>query len=215
MKIFVSTADVDEIRWATQAGFADGVLTTPAVLSRAAGDEWRDALTTVCRATDLPMCVPVGAIQAGDVYREGRELVKLLGDQVIIQVPLVDDAVGAIRRLRADGIRVVATLVYTAAQAVLAAKAGASMVSVAVDDLDAHGQDGAEIVRDIRSIFDQHGASCDVLAACPRDVSQFARCARAGADVVGVTPALLRAMLASPLTDRGLDHLLQDLGAGT
>jgi transaldolase len=204
MKIFVASADVEEIQWAAQAGFADGVLTTPA--------QWPVALIEVCRATDLPVCAPVGAIQAGDVYREGRELVKLLGDQIIIQVPLVEDAVGAIRRLRADGVRVVATLVFTAAQAILAAKAGASMVSVAVDELDRHGQDGADIVRDIRTLFDLHGASCDVMAACPRDASQFARCARAGADVVGVTPELLRALLVSPLTDRGLNQLFERAG---
>ncbi|HWZ60775.1 MAG TPA: transaldolase family protein [Gemmatimonadaceae bacterium] len=200
MKIFVATADIEAIRWAAQAGFADGVLTTP--------EEWPESLIDVCRATDLPVCVPVGAIQAGDVYREARELVKLLGDQIIIQVPLVEDAVGAIRRLRADGVRVVATLVFTTAQAVLAAKAGASMVSVAVDELDRHGQNGAEVVRDVRTLFDQHSAACDVMAACPRDAHQFTRCAQAGADVVAVAPDLLRALLVSPLTDRGLDQLL-------
>jgi transaldolase len=192
MKIFVATADVEEIRWAAQAGFADGVLTTPA--------QWPVALVEVCRATDLPVCAPVGAIQAGDVYREGRELVKLLGDQIIIQVPFVEDAVSAIRRLRADGVRVVATLVSSAAQAVLAAKAGASMVSVAVDELDRHGHDGADIVRDIRTIFSQYGASCDVMAASPRDASQFTRCARAGADVIGVAPDLLHALLEGACT---------------
>lgn len=213
MKIFLATADVEELRWAAGLGLIDGVLTTPAMLTRQSDTddlEPRDLLDALCRATALPVCAAIGSINADDAYRDGRELAKL-SDQIMVQVPLVEDAIDAMRRLRADGVRVVATLVYTTPQALLAAKAGASVVSVAIDTLDLHGQDGAAVVADVCALFDQHGTECDVMAAFPRDAAQFTRCARAGADVVAATPALLRALLVNPLTDRGLDHLLHDL----
>jgi transaldolase len=213
MKIFLATADVEELRWAADLGLVDGVLTTPAMLTRQSdteNSEPRELLEALCHATPLPVCAAVGAINADDAYRDGRELAKL-GDQMMIQIPLVEDAIGAMRRLRADGVRVVATLISTAPQAILAAKAGAAIVSVAIDALDRHGQDGDALVTDVCTLFEQHGTECDVLAAFPRDGAQFARCARAGAHIVAATPSLLRALLVNPLTDRGLDHLLQDL----
>ncbi len=157
------------------------------------------------------MCASVGAVTAADIYRDARELAKI-SDQILVQVPLLEEAVGAMRRLRADGVRVVATLVYTAAQAVLAAKAGAFMV-----------QRGARPARRVRAgwrakwcvpsrtVFAAHGMECDVLAALPQHAVQFARCAEAGADVVAVAPDVLRALLLHPLTDRGLDQFLRDL----
>src|SRR6185312_15517705 len=131
----------------------------------------------------------------------------------LVQVPLFEDAIPAMRRLRADGVRVVATLVYTTAQAVLAAKAGAFMVQIAVDELDASGQDGAAVVSDACAVFATHALECDVGAALPQQGAQFAACLRAGADVVVVTPGVLRTLMLHPLTDRGLDHLLRDLSA--
>ena len=167
MKIFVSTATVRDVQWATDGGLADGVMTSPATLRDAAGDgEEHELLAEICRA---------------------------------------------MRRLRADGVRVVVTLVFTAAQAVLAAKAGAFMVTVALDQLDAFGHDGTDVVRSVGTLFAAHGMECDVLAAQPQHAAQFARCAEAGADVVAVAPDVLRALLLHPLTDRGLDQFLRDL----
>jgi transaldolase len=211
MKIFVSTASAGDVQWATEGGLADGVLTSPGSLRDAAGEgEERALLADICRATTGPVCATVGAVTATDIYRDARELAKI-SDQILVQVPLLEEAVGAMRRLRADGVRVVATLVYSAAQAVLAAKAGAFMVSVALDQLDAVGHDGTDLVRTICTLFAAHGMECDVLAALPRHAAQFAQCAEAGADVVAVTPDVLRALLLHPLTDRGLDQFLREL----
>lgn len=215
MKIYLATAAAADIRWAKDNGLIDGIVTTPSLLSGNDGGrdgDGRDRLGELCRTTGLPVLATVASVNSAEIYRDGRELAKI-SDLIYVQVPLVEDAVGAIGRLHADGVRVVATLVYSAAQAVLAAKAGAFMVSVGVDQLDVYGHDGADVVRDIVAVFAGHAAECDVLAAMPQHAAQFARCARAGADVVAVTPEVLRGLLVHPLTDRGLDQWLRELSS--
>jgi transaldolase len=152
----------------------------------------------------------VGAVNGSDVYRDARELAKL-SDSIIVQIPFVEDAIEAIRRLSSEGVRVTATLVFNAAQAVLAAKAGAGTVCVHIDQIDAQGQDGVETIAGIHRVFQMHGVECDVLAAMPRNAAQFTSCALAGADAIAVSPEALRALLLHPLTDRGIDQFLTDL----
>lgn len=213
MRIFLATAQLDDIRWAAEHGLADGVLTTPALLDAAADGDPRGLLADLCRSTSLPVCATVGAVNGADIYRDARELAKL-SDHVIVQVPLVEDAVSAIRKLSAEGVKVGATLVFNAAQAILAAKAGASMIATALDQLDVYGHDGLEVVRELRAVFADGRVECDVMALHPRDATQFAGCAIAGADVVALPPQLVRALLLHPLTDRGLDQFLNELARG-
>lgn len=211
MRIFLATAKLDDIRWAHTHGLIDGVLTTPSLLTaqvHPAGAN--DLLADICRVAAFPVAITVGAVNETDIYRDARELSKL-SDGVIVQVPFVEDAIGAIKRLRSEGVRVAATLVFNAAQAVLAAKAGASTVCVHVDQLDAQGQDGVDTIAEIHQVFAMHGVECDVLAALPRNAAQFSGCALAGADTIAVAPDVLRALLLHPLTDRGLDRFLTDL----
>ncbi len=213
MKLYLATAGLEDIRWATGAGLIDGVLTTPTLLEGASaggGGDGREVLADICRTTGLPVLASVAAVTADDIYHEARELARL-ADQIAVQIPMVEDAVGAIGRLRADGVRVMTTLVFGVPQAVLAAKAGAYAVSIAMDQLDLYGHDGADAVRDIVTVFRADGAECDVLAALPQHAAQFARCARAGADVIAVSPAVLRSLFVHPLTDRGLDQWLRDV----
>ena len=211
MRIFLATAQLDDIRWAAENGLADGVTISPSLLAAAVGDgDGREHLAEICRESVMPVCVTVGAINAADIYRDGRELAKI-SDQVVVQIPLIEDSVAAMRRLSAEGVRVGATLVFNAAQALLASKAGASMVTTPVDQLDAHGLDGVGVVADIHALFVGAGAECDVMAARVTNATQFAGCALAGADAVGVTPDVLRALLLHPLTDRGVDQFLNDL----
>jgi transaldolase len=213
MKIFLATASTQDVQWAAAGGLAEGVIATPGMLRAAVGESGeRDLLADICRAAPLPVCASVGSVNAADIYRDGRELAKI-SDQILVQVPLLEEAVPAMRRLRADGVRCVATLVYGTAQAVLAAKAGAFMVQIAVDQLDAIGDDGADVIGDVRGVFTAHAIECDIAASLPHNSAQFARCARAGADVVAVTPEVLRALLLHPLTDRGVDQLLRELSA--
>ena len=211
MKIFIATAKLDDIRWAHSHGLVDGVLTTPPLLTaevHPAGAS--DLLADICGVAAFPVAATVGAVNAEDIYRDARDLAKL-SDSVIVQIPFVEDAIAAIRRLSAEGVRVAATLVFNAAQAVLAAKAGAGTVSVHVDQIDAQGQDGVDTIAEIHQVFRMHGVECDVLAAMPRNAAQFTGCALAGADAIAVSPETLRALLLHPLTDRGIDKFLTDL----
>ena len=211
MRIFIATAKLDDIRWAHSHGLVDGVLTTPSLLTaevHPAGAH--DLLADICGIAAMPVAVTVGSVNANDIHRDARELSKL-SDSVIVQVPFVEDAIVAMKRLRAEGVRVAATLVFNAAQAILAAKAGASMVCVHLDRLEAQGQDGMDTIAEIHDVFSLHGIECDVLAALPRNAAQFTGCARAGADAIAVSSDVLRALLLHPLTDRGLDQFLTDL----
>jgi transaldolase len=211
MKILLATAQPDEIRWARANGLADGVVTSPALLARERpdGDE-HDLLLEICRAAGTTVVASVRSVSARDIYRDGRELAKL-SDQVVVQVPLVEDAIVALRRLAADGVRVDTALVFSAAQALLAAKAGAASVTAGVDRLDAIGQDALAALREMRAVFDADDAQCELLASHPGTAARFAECAIARADGAIVSPEALRAMLLHPLTDRGIDLLLTDL----
>ena len=215
MRIFLATASAAEIRWAHENGLIDGVMTTPALIasSRAhngGGADVHELLGEICGLADVPVFAAVGALGADEIYRDGRELAKV-SDQIVVQVPMVEDALNPIRRLRSDGVRVAATLVFNAAQALLAAKAGAAMAVTYVDQLDAYGYDGAGIVRDVREAFDAGGAECDLVAAFPQNAAQFAACVVAGAHCIAVSPLVLRSLLVHPLTDRGVDQFLRDL----
>jgi transaldolase len=211
MKIFIATAKLDDIRWAHSHGLVDGVLTTPtSLMAEVHPAGAHDLLAEICRVAAFPVAAMVGAVNASDVYRDARELAKL-SDSIIVQIPFVEDAIEAIRRLSAEGIRVTATLVFNAAQAVLAAKAGAGTVCVHIDQIDAQGQDGVETIAGIHHVFQLHGVECDVLAAMPRNAAQFTGCALGGADSIAVSPETLRALLLHPLTDRGIDQFLTDL----
>lgn len=211
MRIFLATTSLDDIRWASDAALIDGIVATPTIIaSEKPGADAREVVTEVARATRLPVCASVPAINAADIVKGARELAKI-ADHLIVAVPFIEDAVPAIRRLSADGVRVAATLVYSAAQGVLAAKAGATMVTIAIDALESVGEDGTRVVRDLRAAFDHAGAECDVAAAGPSSASSFAACAVAGADVAIVTTAVLKGLLQHPLTDRGLDRFLRDV----
>jgi transaldolase len=209
MKILLASADLDDIAWASASGFLDGVMTTPALLREHERDE-REQLQDICRVIDAPVYVTVHAVDGEDVYQDGKELARI-SDQIVVQIPLVEDAVIAVRRLTNDGVRVASLLVFNAAQALLAAKAGACSVVTSIDHLDQVGHSGIDIVRELREAFDASGTECDVIAMRPTTAIQFAQCAVAGADAVAVGAPVLRHLLVHPLTDRGIDQFLNDI----
>jgi transaldolase len=210
MKIYLASANLDDIRWATRRRLIDGVLTTHGLVRQEDPTSTREQLVDICRAAEGRVLFTAHALTAAEVYRDARELAKL-SEQVVVQVPFIEDAVEAIYRLAADGVPVAATLVFTAAQALLAARAGAMSVIVPIDDLDAAGHDAVAIVRELRAVFDASGSETDIIALHPINASQFAACAAAGADGIAVATDVLRALLVHPLTDRGLDRFLQEL----
>lgn len=208
MRIFLATTSLDDIRWASDGGLIDGIVATPTIIAQEAPQaDARDVIADIARATRLPICASVAAVGANEIVKGARDLRKI-GERVIISIPFIDDALPAIRRLSSDGVQVAATLVYSAAQGILAAHAGASMVTISVDALDTVGASGAAVIGDLRRAFDHSGAECDVAAAGPSTAASFAAAAATGADVAIVTPEVLRGLLQHPLTDRGLDRFL-------
>ena len=210
MKIFLATARTDDVAWGAAHGMLDGVLTSPGLLADEADGDARAHLLELCRLVHGPIFAAVQSVDATDAYRDGKELAKL-SDQIVVQVPLVEETLGAMRRLHADGIRVAATHIFNTAQALLAVRAGASSVVCALDRLDAAGHDAIGVVRDLRAAFDSSDAECDVVAVHPASPTQFGLCACAGADAVAVSATLCRALLVHPLTDRGVDQFLGDV----
>lgn len=210
MKIHLASADVEEIRWASENGLLDGVITPPPLFPREDGPSEHELLTDICRAAGTPVFVTVHAGDGQAIYRVGKELARL-SDQIVVQVPLVQEAVQAIHRLNADGVRVAAMLVFNAAQGLLAAKVGATSVITPIDHLDRIGYSGVQVVGELRSVFDAARTECDIIAVRPATATQLADCVLAGADGVAVTIDLLRNLMVHPLTNRGVEQLLDDL----
>jgi transaldolase len=211
MNIYLESVDLEEIRTAASAGLADGVAFAHTASDSDGSDEHtRERLEEISREFAFPICVPVGAITSADIYSEARELAKI-SDHVVVQIPLVEDSLVPMSRLTAEGVVVCATFVYSAAQAIIAAKTGAAAVRVTLDDLERYGQSGARTVAEIKSALETGEQECDVMAASPLSPVQFAECALAGTDIICLTPATLRQLVVHPLSDRGVDRFLNEL----
>lgn len=208
MNIFIETISLDEIRRATADGFADGIVITDMIDSTYM--RGREIIEEIASEFAIPICIEVGAITGDEMYREAREIAKI-SDHIILQLPLVEDAIAPMHRLSQEGVDVCANFVFNGAQAVLAAKAGASMVRVSLHDLDAQGQTSTDAVTEIRSLLEASDCECDVMVASPTSTTQFTECVSAGAQIVSIRPDVLRSLLLHPLTDRGLDKFLSGL----
>jgi transaldolase len=211
MNIYLESVNVDEIRNAAAAGLANGVAFSHVAFSAdTPGGTEKERLEEIAREFALPICVPVAAVTSTDIYTEARELAKV-SDHIIVQIPLVEDSLIPIAKLTAEGVVICATFVFNGAQAVLASKAGASVVRVALDVLESFGHSGAQALADIKNVLDAGGEECDVMAASPRDALQFSECATAGADIVTLKPEALHALIVHPFSDRSVDRFLSDL----
>ena len=210
MKFFLDTADLGDIRWASQAGLIDGVTTNPTLLSKSAGDvEPTDVLKEIWSMVDGPVSGEVVAVDADGMYSEGRELAKL-AENIVVKIPMLEDGMVATGRLVADGVKVTVTLAFSSVQCLLAAKAGATYVSPFLGRLDDIGHDSMDIVREARLMFDNYGLETEILAASIRHPRHVAEAAMVGADVATMPTAVLKKLLLHPLTDRGLDQFLND-----
>src|SRR6202011_5675358 len=195
MNIYLESVNLEEIRNAASAGLADGVAFSHVAFSAAAPDSSaKERLEEISREFAFPICVPVGAVTTGDIYTEAREVAKVF-DHIVVQIPLVEDSLIPMTKLSAEGVVICATFVFNAAQAIIAAKAGASAVRVTLGELEAYGQSGAQALADIKNVLEAGGEECDVMAASIQSAVQFADCATAGADIVCVTPSALRALV--------------------
>src|SRR5256714_14768183 len=164
MNIYLESVNLDEIRSAAAAGLADGVTFSHNATSADAADaNTRERLEAISREFAFPVCVPVGAVTSSDIYSEARELAKI-SDHVVVQIPLVEDSLVPMARLTAEGVVVCATFVYSAAQAIIAAKTGAAALRVRLDDLERYGQPGTRTLAEIKSALEACEEECGVMA---------------------------------------------------
>lgn len=210
MKFFLDTASLKDITWAAQAGLIDGVTTNPSLLAKQAGDlDPGDVLKEICSVVEGPVSAEVVAVDADAMVREGTTLARI-ADNIVVKIPMLEDGMVAVRRLTADGIRTNVTLCFSSVQCLLAAKAGATYVSPFVGRIDDVGQEGMDVVREARVIFDNYGIETQILAASMRHPRHVVEAAMIGADVATMPPDVLKKLLLHPLTDRGLDQFLND-----
>ena len=209
MKFFVDTADIAEIRDLAATGLVDGVTTNPSLVAKS-GRQFLDAVKEICSIIPGPVSAEVTALDHPTMLAQGRKLAKIASN-VVIKVPLTPDGLKTCKVLREDGTRVNVTLCFSAAQAILAAKAGASYISPFIGRLDDVGTDGMSLIADIVQIYDAYPEfETEVLVASIRHPMHVVDAAKLGADVATIPPAILRHMYNHPLTDKGLAAFLAD-----
>jgi len=211
MKFFVDTADTDAIRELTELGMVDGVTTNPSLIHKS-GRDIKEVIREISGLTDGPVSAETVATDAQGMIDEGHEVAKL-GDNIAIKVPLTWDGLKACKHLRSEGHMVNVTLCFTANQALLAAKAGATFISPFIGRLDDLNLDGMDLIAEIRDIYDNYGFETEILAASIRSVNHMSDAAKIGADVATAPPDVIRKMASHPLTDKGLDQFLKDWAA--
>ncbi len=190
MKFFLDTASLKDISWAAQAGLIDGITTNPSLLAKQAGDlDPRDVLKEICSLV--------------------KELAKI-ADNIVVKIPMLEAGMVAVRRLAEAGIKTNVTLCFSSVQCLIAAKAGAAYVSPFIGRLDDVGQEGMDVIREARVIFDNYQIATEILAASIRHPRHVVEAAMIGADVATLPPDVLKKLLLHPLTDRGLEQFLAD-----
>ena len=207
MKIYLAASSLDDVRWASSCGLLDGALVSPAYMEGDSSGVLARALE-IERLFACPVILSLGMHDGEELYREARDVGRE-SDQMIVEFPLATDTIEVIHRSTVDGIRVAASLVFTAAQALLAAKAGAAAVLIHIRALESHGQNSSATLSEMRAIFDAHRLECEIVAVTPGSAGQVAACAASGVDAVVLETSVLRDLLLHPLADRTLDTLLQ------
>lgn len=209
MKFFVDTGDVAEIRTLAGLGMLDGVTTNPSLIAKS-GRNFKELIAEICKLVPGPVSAEVAATDTAGMLREGR-ILREIAANVAVKVPLTWDGLSACRTLVNEGTMVNVTLCFSATQALLAAKAGATFVSPFIGRLDDSGLDGMELIREIRAIYDNYlDFETEILAASIRTVNHVKDAALAGADVATVPAAILQALVKHPLTDKGLEQFVAD-----
>jgi len=208
MKIFLDTAIVEEIRTAHAWGVVDGVTTNPSLIAQS-GRRFEEVLAEICSIVDGPVSAEVTATAADAMVAEARPLAAI-HENVVIKVPMTAEGLKAAHALKGQGIRTNVTLIFSPAQALLAAKAGASFVSPFVGRLDDVGHAGMELVEQVRAIFDNYDIECEIITASIRSPLHVVDAALAGSDIATVPYKVLEQCLKHPLTDIGIERFLKD-----
>jgi len=210
MKFFLDTANLEEIRQASEMGLIDGVTTNPSLIAKENAD-FRDLLPRICALVNGPVSAEVVALDAPGMLREGRELAKIAAN-IAVKIPITLEGLKAVRQLTAEGIKTNVTLIFSPLQALMAAKAGATFVSPFVGRLDDIGSSGMEMVGQIVDIYNNYGFATEVLVASVRHPMHVVEAALMGADVATIPYKVLTQLIKHPLTDSGIQKFLEDWG---
>lgn len=208
MKFFVDTADVKDIRELNDLGLLDGVTTNPSLILKS-GRSILDVTKEICSIVDGPVSAEVAAVEYEQMMKEAAVLSKI-ANNICIKVPLTLDGLKACKALTSDGHMVNVTLCFSATQALLAAKAGATFISPFIGRIDDIGINGMDLIAEIRTIYDNYDYKTEILAASIRTINHVKEAALIGADVASIPPATLKALVKHPLTDKGLETFLAD-----
>jgi transaldolase len=209
MKFFIDTANLDEIREAQAQGVLDGVTTNPSLVAKEGNVDFKQHIAAICEITQGPVSAEVTSLDLEGMLREGREYARI-APNVVVKCPLTTDGLKATRALSDEGTRVNVTLCFSAAQAILAAKAGAAYISPFLGRLDDIGQDGLALLAEIVEIYDNYDWGTEVLAASIRHPIHVVEAARMGADVATMPFKVIQQLIKHPLTDKGLEQFLAD-----
>jgi transaldolase len=208
MQLFVDTAEIPVLKELAETGLVDGVTTNPSLIAKS-GRNFLETVAEICAFIPGPVSAEVAATDAATMIAEGEKLARI-ATNVVVKIPLTWDGLKACRAFSDQGIQTNVTLCFSAVQAMMAAKAGATFISPFVGRLDDHGADGIELLHEIRTVYDQYEFDTEILAASLRNQAHVKAAALAGADCATLPPDVFRALVKHPLTDRGLETFISD-----
>lgn len=212
MKFFIDTADLNEIEEANNLGVLDGVTTNPSLCAKIGVEDFESHIAKICSIVEGDVSAEVVSVEYADIVAEGRRLADI-AENVVVKVPLIKEGIKAIKTLNEEGIKINCTLCFSATQALIAAKAGATYISPFIGRLDDISNEGMNVIADIIQIYDNYGYETEVLAASIRHPMHVLEAARLGADVATMPLSVIESLLKHPLTDNGLERFLGDWDA--
>lgn len=208
MKLFIDTANIDEIKEINEWGVICGVTTNPSLIAKE-GRDFKQVISEIIEIVDGPISAEVISLKKDDMLTEAEELAKI-HPNIVIKIPMTDEGLKAVKELNKKGIKTNVTLVFSASQALLAARAGATYVSPFVGRMDDIGNEGLDIIRDIVDVFDLHGIKTEIITASIRTPMHVIKAAKEGAHIATIPYKVFKAMVKHPLTDNGIERFLKD-----
>ena len=208
MKFFLDTANVDEIRRINDLGLCDGVTTNPTLISRE-GRPFEEVIKEICSIVDGPVSAEVIGLRKDEMVQQAREISKW-APNVVVKIPMTEEGLAAIHVLSQEGIKTNCTLIFSVAQGLMAAKAGATYISPFIGRIDDIGEDGMELIANLRIVLDNYGFESEIIAASVRSIAHVEQSALAGSDIATIPGTLFPKLWSHPLTDRGIENFLAD-----
>lgn len=208
MKFFLDTANVEEIKRINDLGLVDGVTTNPSLIAKE-GRPFEEVVKEICSVVEGPVSAEVIGLEKDQMIEEGRKLAKW-ADNIVVKIPMTEAGLGAIKVLASEGIKTNCTLIFSVAQGLMAAKAGATYISPFIGRIDDIGEDGMELIENLRIVLDNYGLDTEIIAASVRTIGHMEQAALVGSDIATIPGTLFPKLWSHPLTDRGIEGFLSD-----